>query len=143
MGLTTLGAVVQHSDQHIWGKTLLAGLAAIVSAETELGNVRYRTQSQLQLLEEGRAELRAAWEAKLLQERQGRADQAMAVGTRVWIKGYGWGTYKAFKKKAWGANEHVVHFDEQQETPDKSSRRELTLFLRKLVWDVMKEEVTE
>ena len=143
MGLTTLGAVVQHSDQHIWGKTLLAGLAAIVSAETELGNVRYRTQSQLQLLEEGRAELRAAWEAKLLQERQGRADQAMAVGTRVWIKGYGWGTYKAFKKKAWGANEHVVHFDEQQETPDKSSRRELTLVLRKLVWDVMKEEVTE
>lgn len=143
MGLNTLGAVIQHSEQYAWSKTLLAGIAAVVHLETEQGTVRHRTQSQLRLLEEGRVESRAVWEVKLHQERQGRADQAMVPGTRIWVQGYGWGTYKQFKKKTWGANEHVVQFDQMEateETLGESSGRELTLVLRKLVWDVMQEE---
>jgi hypothetical protein len=143
MGLNTLGAVIQHSEHCAWSKTLLAGVAAVIHAETDQGTVRHRTQSQLRLLEEGRAELRTAWEAKLLQERQGRADQAMDPGTRIWVRGYGWGTYKQFKKRNWGANEHVVQFDQVEETLGENSGRELALVLRKLVWDVMQEEGTD
>jgi hypothetical protein len=140
-GLQMLGAVVQHSTEHTRSKELVAALAEMCAKEKdEASEARKKmawSASTTDLVNETTAIVRAEeqhhWQLKWAQDALGKADEEMAVGTRIHFASKGWGTYKGFKKKPIGANDHTSEFDE---SPVDGGERAVTLSLKSEAWSV-------
>jgi hypothetical protein len=155
-GLQMLGAVVQHSTEqhsteHARSKELVAALAGVCAKEKEEASegrkaLKWGSASTVDIVNETTAIVRAEeqqhWQLKWAQDALGKADEEMAVGTRIHFASKGWGTYKGFKKKPIGANDHTIEFDEPPPDTDGGERK-LTLSLKSEEWSVTKVEAQE